>query len=345
MKNIKLLSFALLPAATLAFPESLLAPPDPINRFGASFRTPFNLKVDFEQVGAYAPPTGLRLTPDGDPFNYDDGYVLVDSTGNLMGYTRYWGYDSASQLPGDGTLLMHSSSSSGATLGGDEDQPLGFELTYNHELGRSDKLRWGIEAAFGYMNVSANSGLASVGARLTTTAYPLPTLEGGGFVTPPPAPYYHGAGMSPEGNPVIGGTPVSSITDTVPMTVNGARKFDADIFAVRLGPYLEIPLSDKWNLAFSAGLSLAQVESDFSFNEAVDVAGVLPISGSGSNGKLLVGGYAAGNVNYQVNEDWGVFGGVQFQDLNNYSHTENGRTARLKMDAEVLVVFGVNYSF
>jgi formylglycine-generating enzyme len=47
-----------------------------------------------------------RYTLDGDLYNYDDGYVLVDSTGNAGGYTRYWGYDNASQIV-NGLLVLH----------------------------------------------------------------------------------------------------------------------------------------------------------------------------------------------------------------------------------------------
>ena len=82
-----------------------------LNRFGISFGLSFNTTVDFGRLGAVAIPGASRLTPDGDRFNYDDGYVLTDSTGNLLGLTRYWGYDSSSQYDSaHGTITMNSSS-------------------------------------------------------------------------------------------------------------------------------------------------------------------------------------------------------------------------------------------
>lgn len=321
--------------------------PQPANRFGASFRAAFNVDVDFENFGVFTPPGPTRLTPDGDAFNYDDGYVLTDSSGNLMGFTRYWGYDSASQLPGNGTILMHRSSSSGTSVREVDDDPqLGGELTYERTFRRENNWSWGVGAGAGYLNVSIHdSGPTALFVSQTTDAYALPSLEGGGFVSPPPAPYYHGAELSAEGNPVIGATPLSSSTGTVLQTLGGKRIFDADIFTLRLGPYLEVPLGENLNLTLGAGAALAQISSDFEFTENVSIAGVPPAAGSGSDKDVLVGAYVSGNVTYQINRSWGLFGGVQYQDVGKYKHRENGRTAVLDLSKTFFVVVGASYSF
>jgi hypothetical protein len=41
---------------------------------------------------------------------YDDGYVYVDVTGNAGGATWNWGYQSASQVPGNGMIVFHKCS-------------------------------------------------------------------------------------------------------------------------------------------------------------------------------------------------------------------------------------------
>ena len=64
---------------------------------------------------------------------------------------------------------------------------------------------------------------------------------------PPPAPYYHGPNLSLPGNPVIGATPLSSTSASVAGTVNGTRRFDADLYEFRLGPYIELPLGTNWS--------------------------------------------------------------------------------------------------
>ncbi len=321
-------------------------PSESANKLSASFRMAFNVKASFENVGAFNSGTG-QTTPDGDAWNYDDGYVLTDSSGNAMGYTRYWGYISSGQLPGDGTILMHRYSSGGATVGADSDEPLpGFELRYRRELGRGEKWRWGLEAAANYMRVNIHqSGTTSAGTFSLTDAYALPPLEGGGYVSPPPAPYYHGSDLSPQGNPVIGATPISTLTDSMMASVSGSHDFEANVIGWRLGPYVEMPLGQKGRLSLSGGLSLAYVLSDFNFTESMASPVATSASGGGSDSDLLVGAYLSGEASYQLARAWEVFGSVQFQYLDKYSQTESGRTAVLDMTKSLFVAVGVNYSF
>jgi len=322
-------------------------PSDSPNRFGVSFRAGFNIKTEFQHFGAFTPPGALRLTPGGDAFNYDNGYVLTDSSGNAFGYTRYWGYDSASQLPGNGTILMHRDSSIGSSQqASDEDVLPGFELTYARELQRGNKWSWGFEGAVNYMRVSVkDSSPMYLEVNRQTDAYALPALEGGGYVSPPPAPYYHGPNLSPGGNPVIGAIPVSSSISTVFTSVTGQRNFEANVLGFRLGPYVEFALNDRIKLSLSGGFAVAGVNSDFDFNESVPIPGVPTVNGSGSESDWLAGGYVAANATVKINENWEMFGGVQFQDLGKYSHRESGRAAVLDLSKATMVVVGANYSF
>src|SRR6266699_1485286 len=72
------------------------------NRLSLSARFGFNISGKFKGIGNglfTVPAPNPRRTLDGDAYNYDDGYVLTDSSGNFGGETRYWGYDdSASQI-------------------------------------------------------------------------------------------------------------------------------------------------------------------------------------------------------------------------------------------------------
>jgi hypothetical protein len=317
----------------------------PLNRFGASFRAAFDVDVEFKNLGAFAATPG-RLTPDGAAYNYDDGYVLVDSTGNMGGFTRYWGYDSASQLPGDGTLVMSSYSSAGATARDDDEFCPGAEITYNRILGGDNDWRWGLEAALNYMDVSVrDSSSVSAPVARQSDAYPLPPLEGGGYVNPPPAPYQGRYDLQPEGNPVIGATPLSSSASTVMADVSGSRRFDADVFGLRFGPFLEVPLGMDFFLTIGGGLSVAQVQSDFEFSDAVAIVNGITATGSGSHQDWQAGWYAAANVTYRLSKTWELFGGAQYQDVGKYSHTENGRKAVLDLSQSIFGVVGLNVSF
>ena len=57
------------------------------------------------------PPTGSAAE-----HFYDDGYNRVDISGNLDTFTWYWGYTNASQLPGNGMIVMNSSSSASGAV-------------------------------------------------------------------------------------------------------------------------------------------------------------------------------------------------------------------------------------
>ena len=316
-------------------------PAESANKFSASFRMAFNVETSFENVGK--PP--VNSTPNGDPYNYDDGYVLVDSTGNALGYTRYWGYTDSAQLPGDGTILMNRYS--GTSVDGNTDEPLpGFELTYRRELGRGEKFRWGLEAAGNYMRVnSRNSGSLAYNSTRYTDAYALPTAPGGGYVTPPPPIYEQGPDLPAGGAIVIGADPVNSFTSTAAGSVSGFHELDAKVIGWRLGPYIEMPLGERGRLSLSGGLSLAYVMSDFDFSETITAPVSGSVVGSGSDSDVLVGAYVSGEAAYQLSQAWEVFGSVQFQYLDEYSHTENGRTAVLDMTTSLFVSVGLSYSF
>src|SRR6185295_17128603 len=100
-------------------------------------------------------------------------------------------------------------------------------------------------------------------------------------------------------------------------TITGERNLDADIFAIRLGPYVEVPLSEKFSVIFNGGLALVVGHTDFSFRETVTIADaglVTPLrSDSGTQTDFLVGGYVGANLAYSITKEVSVFSGVQFQ--------------------------------
>src|SRR5882672_3916430 len=155
-----------------ATPADRLTPPPgkSPDRYSLGFRMGFNITADFKNLGAFTPQGHLVPipgqgsvaqpgNPNGDAVGnrtYQDGYVWVDSSGNALGYSRYWGYDNLSQVNlRAGTISMHTSSSPGTDSNDRSGDPqLGLEFTYNRRLGNSEKWSWGFEAAFNYMNVS-----------------------------------------------------------------------------------------------------------------------------------------------------------------------------------------------
>jgi hypothetical protein len=197
------------------------------------------------------------------------------------------------------------------------------------------------------MDVSAHdSSTASASVTRLSDAYPLPPLEEGGFVNPPPAPYQGRYELQPEGNPVIGATPVGPTSmSAVTAPVTGSRRFEADVFGLRFGPFLEVPLGGDLFLTISGGLSLAEVRSDFKFNDTTAIVNGISAAGAGSDQDVQIGAYVAGNMIYRLGGTWELFGGVQYQDVGEYSHKESGRKAVLDLSKSFFVVVGASFSF
>lgn len=348
------------------------------NRFGLNYRMGFNISAKFKSLGGYPTLSNPGLTPDGQPWNYDNGYVLEDKQGNASSLTWNWGYSGLpsstglprrdAQLSPDGQFLFLSRSSASADVSSGDNQSdpqSGLELTYNRELGRSGKTSWGLEGAANYMNVSIRDNRTLYGSVTRQTdayAFPPNPAPPPTYVTPPDPPYYGDFnGPVPGGptRPVISQTPTAGqgFSTIVPdgVTIAGERKFQANVYGFRVGPYLEIPLSKKVALSLSGGLAVVSVSSQFSFNETVTIPGI-PISGpgqnnvathsgSGSHSGLLFGGYASGSFSYAFNKAWSAALGAQYQNVGRLSQQVGSKQAELDLSKTIFVTVGVGYSF
>ena len=315
-----------------------------LDRFSLNARFGLNISAKFKRasMSLTAPP---RTTPDGNRYNYDDGYVLTDVSGNYGGQTWNWGYDQHSQI-GDNTILMHRSTvlaDAPSVTGVDEDNPqCGFEFAYDRELGKRDKLHYGLEAAVNYMNLSfKDTSPFSANVSRLTDAFPFTP-----GTTPPTAPYqgsFNGPGF------VLGSTPASSTTALIPggATVVDQRNFDADIWGFRLGPYAEYPLGRNVDLWFSGGLAAALLDGSASRKETASLAGggTMVSSGGGSDFGLLWGGYLSAKVSWQLSERWSAEGGVQYQYLGTYEHNFGGQVVQLDLSKSMFITIGLGYSF
>jgi hypothetical protein len=308
------------------------------NHFGVDFRLGLNIKAKFSNIGASAaqptPPLG-----GGVDHNYTDGFVRLDSSGDHGGQTWNWGYQNASQVPGDGTLLMHTASAVSATTTENDDPRLGFEANYARDLAHLGWGRWGIKLAFGYtdLNIRDNQPLNG-NVSLVTDAYAL------GGITPPLAPY---AGNFNGPGPVIGDTPTRTTT-MVPggALITGSRQLDATLYDWRVGPYLELWLVDQLTCQIGGGLAVGLADSTFSFSEtASTTAGAVQTAGSNRSTDALVGFYAEAGLAYQIMPAASLFAGGQFQYLGEFSQTAAGRGAQVDLRHSIFFVVGVQWHF
>ena len=329
--------------------------PDKLNRIGLSYRMGMNITVDFKKLGGFpalsdpGPATGIAFDR-----SYDNGsYNRVDSSGNLGGTTWYWGYENANQLQGNSLIMESSSSPANAVSKNRENDPQhGFELSYSRQLYRHENLRLGLEAAFGLVLVDAtDSHTLFATVNRITDAFAIP----GGVSVVPNAPY-HGTFSGPGA--LMGSSP-DRITTVLSRDaiINGERKIESDVFTLRLGPYVDLPVYQKLSFILGGGLTLVSANTDFSYRETVTLSDTGQVSGprssSGSQTDFLVGGYVSGSLAYALTDEIGLFAGVQFHSagksvtdsrvVNNQSFTK--KESVIDFGQTILLVFGLSYSF
>lgn len=337
-------------------------PAEQLNHFGLGYRMGLNFGLSFKGLGGFTPAghfvpgNGFQsINPGpagGHGFNrtYEDGYNWRDNNNNdhfgqLL--TWFWGYDSADQVQ-NASIVMHASSSpASAESQADADGPHpGFELFYQRELHRGEHWRGGLEVAFGYtaLDVKDSRPLAANVNRLSD-AFALP-LNDGVPITPLPPQLQRGTFEGPGA--LLSDDPQRSISLVADgASIVGGRNFSANLYGFRFGPYLELPLGKRVALSLSGGLALAYVESDFTFNETVAIAGVgaQSHSGAGSDSSWLPGGYVAGSASVALSDRWAAFAGAQFQALGQYTQEVSGKQAVLDLRKSIYVTLGLSYSF
>jgi len=308
-------------------------------------RAAFGITAKFMNAGVLSLDPAGRRTPDGSAYNYGDGYVLTDVSGNQGGQTWNWGYDSSSQISGN-TILMHQSTASqniSSSGSADLANPgWGGELIYDRELGTRGKMHYGLESAVSYLNISMHASAAGVGdVTQATDAYSFTT-----GATPPASPYqgtFNGPGF------LIGSSPAGSTTTVLTGAANitSSQKLKANIWGLRLGPYLDFPVDEGLDLSVSAGLAAALLNSSVSWSENVNTTGIgtVNFSGGGHSMGYLWGGYIGANLSWQLSKRWDAEAGAQYEYLGIYRHSFGGSNVELNFSKSIFVTLGISYSF
>jgi len=331
--------------------ESITQEPklDVTNRLTFSARLGFNISARFSGFSSMPTPGSARKTPNGDNYNYDDGYVLTDNSGNFGGQTWYWGYDDSSrQISGNNILMSRSTVASGAGAATVDDDPsYGGELVYRRLLSsRDDGMQLGLEMAGNYQNLSMENSSTLV-ANAMQTSYPFGFTPG---TTPPSAapgsPYlgsYQGPGF------VMNATPGAPTTTLMPgaASIQGHRQFDADLWGMRLGLYVEYPATSWLKFSLSGGAAMAVVDADVSWSERAIIGGASgsTVSGSGHSERAQWGFYVAGNAFWDFSEHWSATAGVQLQSLQDFTQSYGGRSVTLDLGRSIFATLGICYNF
>jgi hypothetical protein len=297
-----------------------------VNRVSLGYRMGFNMPIKLKNVGSPA----FANNPSVNGKSYADGFVGTDSTGNAGGLTTYWGYNSGSQVSaGNSALILHNSSSGTIQSDMDDGPYNGIELSFDHEIGRHQSWRWGIEGAFNWMDLSVHQRTTAPAGVLGADTFSL------GY-TPPSAPYTGPYNAGPY-EPLLG-----TAATAVPVTV--ASSFDANFYGFRLGPYLDLPVNKHLLLTFSAGLSVTIADGSFSYVESNPMQGAAS-SASASDLDVLPGGYASAQATVKLTKAINVFAGLQFQSSEDYKITAGTKQTDMDLSQSLYFTTGLSYSF
>ena len=320
------------------------------NRFGISYRAGFNFTAEFKNVGNSARRKDPARDPgpatgdDVDRF-YDNGYNRVRTGDNFGGFTWFWGYNGADQIiTANDTIEMKSTTSRRIDSSTHDDDPQhGFELTWDRELGRakSGKWAWGVEGALGWTDIEIRDHRTLRGGTVTL----IDAFDLGGLNPVPPAGH---AGTFDGPGPQIDSSPERRFeTSASGTTVRGQRDFDGDLFSFRAGPYIDLPLDERWTISLSAGFAAGIIEGRYEFDETVTIENTTTSQrGRGHNTDVLFGGYLSGTIHCKINDDWGVFVNGQYLGLaGTYEASANGQKIQLDLTRTAFFSAGVTYSF
>jgi hypothetical protein len=252
----------------------------------------------------------------------------VDISGNAGNQTWNWGYQNAQQLAGP-NLLLSSSQPGSIGHAGDDGPQHGFEFTYSRELVSAKAIQFGLESALNYTSVSLRD--TSVAGTITVDAFGL------GGIIPPLAPY---SGNFAGPGPLISDTPTR-----VPVGVNS--RLNANVYGLRFGPYMEVPLGRKVGLTLSGGLAAAAVQGEFRYAQSAQVPGSGTISAEGRSTatRFHAGVYLGGTLSYKLGRDISLFAGAQYQNVGHQSQTAGDKQAILNLAESIFATAGLSYSF
>ena len=325
-------------------------PPEKLNRLGIAYRAGYNINASIKGMAPFRSGFNLESsTARGLDRSYDDGFVKVDSSGNAGGLTWKWGYVDPSQISNDGKWLYENSFSgeldSVAPKLRDDDPHSGIELTYNRQfeqlanltntpwgfLGGISQTSWGVRD---YQTLSAT-------LNTTTDAFSL------GGIIPPTAPFL--PCCETPGIPLIDDLPHRTFS-SVPRgaSIVGHRNFDADIYGLRLGPYVQLPIGEHLSLSVSMGLALGIIESEFNYENTLEIPDTsvrLNQSHRSSDSGVLAGWYADLQLLVPVYKALKATVGFQYQSLGSYQHARDYDRVEMDLGQTHFFTVGLSYSF
>ena len=318
-------------------------------RFGAAYAPLVGLKTEFGGLGRFNSAFTPGPLGGGQNYNYDDGFVRVDSSGNIGDQTSYWSYDNDSQFdPADGGSINLSITNSSGNAGASDDNQAesGIEFFAYYDMGavtfpalKERNATWGFRGGLHYAHVdTGNSSTLSSKAVTVTDRF---DLNG---VIPPLAPFtgsFNGPG------PLISDSPDRTTGAGSTAFVDGSRDLDVHLTTLNFGSYLEVPISGKFHMTLEGGVSMGFAAGSYDYQSSTSIDGLGTKSGSGGDSdlSLLPGLYVGMSGIYQLNGSWAIQAAGRYQYLDSLELESNGSSATLSFDSAFVLSLGALYSF
>lgn len=344
----------LLPSAAVAgdhLAKAVIETPAAASRwtFGASFAPLLNAKADFSGQGAFSSPFTPQPLGGGQDYEYDDGFVFVDGSDNAGGLTSYWGYDDASQYDSTAETLSFNITRSlqSGRAGETEDISPGFEFFGYLDMGRiadfsGRPVSWGFKTGLHYANISTggSGSLTSDILRVTDT------YDASGISVLMPPPGYSGP-QSGAGQLLPDSPSRTSTVIADGAFISGERNLDLDMITLSAGPYIQLPVADKFSVSAEAGLSLSIARGEYDFESSTTIAplGTQTASGSDTRTVLLPGAYAGVSAVWQLTERFGLHGSARYQYIDQFEIGANGTDASISFDGAAILSLGGVWNF
>lgn len=315
--------------------------------FGINANAIIGVEAEFSDLGHFNSPNAIPPATGNADREYDDGFNRIDATGNAGDLTSYWGYQNSSQYnpAGAGSISLSISNSLHTGSARDEDTGFGGEIFAYKRLGGSPfpqlpDASWGIRLgthvnSFSFDNHSA----VDTSYTRTTDQYDLGGLQ------PPGAPF-SGSPLG-FGNVLLGDIPSRSEATISGAGVSGSRSLDATIVGFSFGPYLDLPLNDKFSARLEAGGALAVAFGDYDYSETTTIPGLPSQSSSGhdSETSLLPGFFVGIKGIYRIDSHWSVDTGIRYQWYDSFEVKADHTTAEMDFGSSFMVHLGVSYRF
>jgi hypothetical protein len=279
---------------------------------------------------------------------FDDGYVVAGSSGTGAGLTWNWGYESAAQVAGN-QLALHRLDNSPRPGNFDLDgsNPLfGGELVLGFEGFRFDwgkrEARFGVEIGYGYLPYSSSGS-----SRVTRTATYTTTLHDVAGIIVPDAPY---AGSFEGPGAVIPLAPIGSSVETGTGTGAVDSSFDVDFHALRLGLWIEYPVTTKLSVTASFGYAALFADGELTLTESLTFASptmpsVATATTINSKTDWLQGVYLEVRGNWKLTESIAVFVGGLIRYQTDFTIPAAGRQGELEFGFGLGATAGIQFEF